>query len=194
MPCFSDYHREVAMKLSKKVVVFTAVAAASAGVAVSLAGSAGASTRTAAPGGPPFNNCADGIYANYCGTQESATNLYIGAGPREQVIGVRHPQPASTQFVWIADAGIHAANNDKFAVYAPGGIPTNLAITEDHGHVVLEPASGAPNQKWVYNANDGWSNVLTGDVLKTTMDGGPILAVHGPSSGPSETFHWVPGV
>jgi hypothetical protein len=194
MPCFSDYHREVAMKLSKKVVVFTAVAAASAGAAVSLAGSAGASVRTAAPGGPPSLNCAFGVYAGYCGTTESATNLLVGAGPHGQVIGVRHPQSQSTQFVWIADAGLHAANNDKFAVYAPNGVPTDLVIAEEHGHVVLEPASGAPNQKWVYNANDGWSNVQTSDVLKTTVDGGPILAVHGPSTGLSETFHWVPGV
>jgi hypothetical protein len=30
-------------------------------------------------------------------------------------------------------------------------------------------------------------------VLKTTVDGGPVRAVTGPSAGPSETFHWVPG-
>jgi hypothetical protein len=31
----------------------------------------------------------------------------------------------------------------------------------------------------------------TGDVLKATSNGGPVLAVHGPSSGPSETWSFV---
>ena len=35
---------------------------------------------------------------------------------------------------------------------------------------------GDLNQKWNYNGY-GWTNLKTGDVLKATSDGGPIIAV-----------------
>jgi hypothetical protein len=61
-------------------------------------------------------------------------------------------------------------------------------MAEEHGRIVLARASGAADQKWVYDGSTGWTNVATGDVLRATYDGGAILAAHGPSSGPSETW------
>jgi hypothetical protein len=83
------------MKVSKKATVFTVTAAVSAGLAVSLAGAASASSHTPAPHGhgAGSSNCANGIYAGYCGTQESATGLYVAIGRNDQVIGTRNPQP-----------------------------------------------------------------------------------------------------
>jgi hypothetical protein len=34
----------------------------------------------------------------------------------------------------------------------------------------------SPNQKWNYNGY-GWTDLKTGDVLKATTDGDPIIAV-----------------
>jgi hypothetical protein len=177
------------MKLSKKAAVVAAATVASAGLAVGLAGSAGATGR--APAAPGSFNCAHGIYAGYCGTAESGTNLYLAADRHGQIIGVRHPQASSAEFFWLADASSSAANNDKYAQFAPGGVASNRVMAEVRHHVVLVNASGATDQKWVYNATNGWTNVATGDVLRTTVDGGLVLAVHGPSAGPSETFHFV---
>jgi hypothetical protein len=179
------------MKLNKKVAVVAAAAVASAGLAAGLAGSASASSRVPAPAFGGSFNCAHGIYAGYCGTAESATNLYLAADRRGQIIGVRHPQASNAEFFWLADASSSAANNDKYAQFAPGGVASNKVMAEVRHQVVLVNASGATNQKWVYNATNGWTNVATGDVLRTTVPNGPVLAVHGPSAGPSETFHFV---
>ena len=64
-------------------------------------------------------------------------------------------------------------------------------MSEGRRHQVeLAPASGAPNQKWVYDGT-GWKNVATGDVLRATFPDGPVLAVTGPSAGPSETWTFM---
>jgi hypothetical protein len=179
------------MKLSKKIAAVAAAAAASTGLAVGVAGAASASPAPGPHPGPGSWNCAHGIYAGYCGTQKSGTGLYIAVGRRGQVIGTRHPQPGNAEFVWFADASPSALNNDKYAQFAPGGVASNLVMGENRFHqVVLEPASGAPDQKWVYIA-PGWTNVATHDVLKATFDGGPVLAVPGPSHGPWETWTFV---
>jgi len=181
------------MKLSTKIAAVAAAAAASAGLAVGVAGAASASP---APGpgphpGPGSWNCAHGIYAGYCGTQKSNTGLYIAVGRHGQIVGTFRPEADNAEFVWFADASRFAANNDKYAEFAPGGVASNLVMAEDRHHrVALEPASGAPDQKWVYDGK-GWKNVATGDVLRATFPGGPVLAVHGPSFGPSETWTFV---
>jgi hypothetical protein len=183
------------MKLSTKIAAVAAAAAASAGLAVGIAGTASASPNPGHPGpgpGPGSWNCAHGIYAGYCGTQKSGTGLYIAVGRHGQIVGTRHPQAMTGEFVWFADASRSAASNDKYAEFAPGGVASNLVMAEDGRHQVeLAPASGAPNQKWVFDGK-GWQNVATHDVLKATFDGGPVLAVHGPSFGPWETWTWMP--
>lgn len=177
------------MKLSKKAAVFTAATAISAGLAVSLAGVAGATSRTPTYSGS--GNCANGIYSGYCGTQQSGTGLYIAAGARGSIVGTRHRQSSDSEFFWFADGSSSAANNDKYAEFAPHGVASNLVMAEvRHHQVVLVPASGATNQKWFYDGT-GWQNVATGDVLRATSNGGPILAVSGHSSGPSETWTCV---
>jgi len=179
------------MKLSKKAYAVMAAAVVSVGLAVGISGAAVASSRTPATfGGAGTSNCANGIYSEYCGTQESQTGLYIAVGWRGRIIGTSNPKPWNAEFFWFADASSSAANNDKYAVFAPYGVVSNKVMAEVNHHIVLATASGQPNQKWVYDGT-GWQNVATGDVLQSTYNGGPILAVTGPSSGPSETWTFV---
>jgi hypothetical protein len=167
----------------------------SAGLATGVAGAGG--TGGPPPGGgygpPPGGygaNCATGIYAQYCGTQESGTSLYIAVGWGNRLIGTGNPQASNAEFFWFADASPTAANNDKYAEFAPNGIASNLVMAEVNHVIVLTQATGAANQKWVYDGT-GWENVSTGDVLESTYNGGPIDAVAGPSSGSSETWTFV---
>jgi hypothetical protein len=187
---FDDYQKEVTMKLSKKVAVVAAAAVASAGLAAGLAGSASASSRVPAPAFGGSFNCAHGIYAGYCGTAESATHLYLASDQHGQIIGVRHPQAWNAEFFWLADGTSTSPTPPKYVEWAPGGVASNKVMAEVHHRVVLVNASGATDQKWSFNGT-GWTNVATGDVLRTTASNGPVLAVNGPPSGPSETFHFV---
>ena len=186
-PC--DHDKGVTMRFSRKATALTAAAAAAAGLAVGIAGAADASSGTPAFGGGS-GNCAHGIYAGYCGTQESGTGLYIAADWQGGIIGTRQPRSSNAEFFWFADASPSAANNDKYAEFAPGGVASNKVMAEVRHQVVLAPASGADNQKWVFDGT-GWKNVRTGDVLKATWNGGPIQAVSGPSTGQSETWTFV---
>jgi hypothetical protein len=172
----------------KKIYAAAAVLVMSAGLALGVAGAGGTNGPTS--GGGSVSNCANGIYSQYCGTQESATSLYIAVAPNGRVIGTENPQPNNGEFVWFADASTSAANNDKYAEFAPYGIASNRVLAEVNHCIVLTQASGATNQKWVFDGT-GWENVATGDVLESTTNGGPIDAAAGPSSGPSETWTFV---
>lgn len=172
----------------KGIYAVSAALVLSAGLAVGVAGVAGAGGPP--PGGYGAYNCANGIYAGYCGTQESATSLYIAVGWGDHLVGTNNPQARNAEFFWFADASASAANNDKYAEFAPNGVASNLVIAEVHHVIVLCQANGAANQKWVYDGT-GWENVATGDVLESTSNGGPILATAGPSSGSSETWTFV---
>jgi hypothetical protein len=178
------------MKLARKASVITAAVAVSAGLAFGISGVAHASSRTPAPGGGGSSNCLNGIYANYCGTQESGTDLYMAVGLGDRIIGVSNPQPGNAEFFWFSDASASAANNDAYAVFAPYGIVSNKVMAEVNGRIVLANASGASDQKWVFDGT-GWENVATGNVLEATTNGGPVLAVTGPSSGASEAWTFV---
>ena len=179
----------------KKIYVVGVALVMSAGLATGVAGAGG--TGGPPPGGgygpPPGGygaNCATVIYAQYCGTQESGTSLYIAVGWGNRLIGTGNPQASNAEFFWFADASPTAANNDKYAEFAPNGIASNLVMAEVNHVIVLTQATGAANQKWVYDGT-GWENVSTGDVLESTYNGGPIDAVAGPSSGSSETWTFV---
>lgn len=178
------------MKFGKKTYAIIAAVVVSGGVAVGVSGSALASSHTPSyPVGEGYN-CANGIYAGYCGTQQSGTGLYIAVGWRDQIIGTYSERPGNAEFFWFADASSTAADNDKYAVFAPNGVVSNKVMADVNHHIVLATASGALDQRWVYDGT-GWTNVGTGDVLKSTYNGGPILAVPGPSSGASETWTFV---
>jgi hypothetical protein len=185
------------MKLSKKAAAFTAAAIAtvsvSAGLAVSLAGVASASGRAPAPvyGGPGFASCANGIYAGYCGTQKSATGFYLAVG-RGGLIGTKDPQPGTAEFFWFADASKSAADNDKYAEYAPDGIASDMVMAEVGNRVVLVKATGATDQKWVYTGT-GWKNVASGHVLQApASNGGQVSAVTAPAKAlTSQTWTFV---
>ncbi len=175
----------------KRICVVGVALVMSAGLGIGVAGAGG--TSGPAPGGYGASNCANGIYAGYCGTQESGASLYIAVGWGRhgyQVIGTKNPQASNAEFFWFADASASAANNDKYAEFAPDGIASNLVMAEVNHVIVLTQATGAANQKWVYDGT-GWENVATGDVLESTSNGGPIDAVTGPSSGSSETWTFV---
>jgi hypothetical protein len=57
----------------------------------------------------------------------------------------------------------------------------------------MATATGAPNQKWVFDGNvpGFWRNVGTNDVLEATFDGGPIVTVHNEINNPSEKWTFV---
>jgi hypothetical protein len=180
--------------ISRKKISAVSVAlvlSAGLGIGIGVAGAGG--TSGPAPGGYGASNCANGIYAGYCGTQESGTSLYIAVGWGSHgygVIGTANPQANNAEFFWFADASASAANNDKYAEFAPDGIASNLVMAEVNHCIVLTQATGAANQKWVYDGT-GWENVATGDVLESTYNGGPIDAVAATSSGPSVTWTFV---
>jgi hypothetical protein len=134
---------------------------------------------------PEGQNCANGIYAGYCGTQKSNTGLYIAVGFGGQIIGTKNPLAENAEFFWFADAGSNNGNNDKYAVFAPDGIASNKVMTDINHHIVLATATGGSNQKWVFdgNASPGfWRNPASGDILKATFDGGPIVTASTESS------------
>jgi len=178
------------MRLTKKAYAITAAVVISAGLGFGISGVADASSNTSAAFAFGSGNCANGIWSNYCGTQESNTGLYIAIGLGNRIVGTTDPQPWNAEWVWSADASASAANNDKYAIFAPGGITSNNVMAEVNHHIVLVNASGNADQKWVYDGT-GWENVATGDVLESTVNGGPILAAKGPSSGNSETWNFV---
>jgi hypothetical protein len=176
------------MKFSRKAAALTAAATVAAGLAVGIAGAADASSGAPAFGGGS-GNCAHGIYAGYCGTQKSQTGLYIAADWRGRIIGTRAPQASNAEFFWFAD-GTSIGSGNKYAEFAPNGVASNKVMAEVRHQVVLAPASGANSQKWVFDGT-GWKNAATGDVLKATSNGGPVLAVNGPSTGSSESWTFV---
>lgn len=178
------------MRLTKKAYAITAAVVISAGLGFGISGVADASSNTSADLGFGVGNCANGIWSGYCGTQESNTGLNIAVGLGNSIVGTTDPQSWNAEWVWSADGSASAANNDKYAIFAPGGIPSNKVMAEVNHHIVLVSASGNSDQKWVYDGT-GWENVATGDVLKATVNGGPILAAEGPSSGNSETWTFV---
>jgi hypothetical protein len=172
----------------KRIYAVSVALVMSAGLAIGFASAGGAGGP--APGGPGASSCANGIYSGYCGTQESATGLYIAVGWNNHLIGTTHPQASNAEFFWFADASATAANNDKYAVFSPNGMPSNRVMADVNHVIVLTQATGAANQKWVFDGT-GWENVGTGDVLESTTNGGPIDAATGPSSGTSETWTFV---
>lgn len=180
------------MKQGRMIVSLAAVAVTSAALAVGIAGVANASeSMLHSPGGSSTENCADGIYAGYCGTQVSGTDLYIAVGFGNQIIGTTSPRANNAEFFWFSDGSASAANNDKYAEFAPGGIASNKVIADVNHHIVLAKASGAADQKWYFNGT-GWTNVGTGDVLESTYNGGPIVAASTQSTtNPSETWTFV---
>ncbi len=105
------------MRQGKKILALTVAALASAGLAVGTGGAASASYRAPVFGGSTWN-CANGIYAGYCGTQKSNSGLYIAVGFGGQIIGTSHPLAEDAEFFWFADGSGSAANNDKYAVFA----------------------------------------------------------------------------
>ena len=175
---------------SKRIYAVGVALVMSAGLVIGVVGAAGIAGAGGTNGGYGAYNCANGIYAGYCGTQESGTSLYIAVGWGNHLIGTVNPQASNAEFFWFADASPSAANNDKYAEFAPNGIASNLVMAEVNHVIVLTQATGAANQKWVYDGT-GWENVATGDVLESTSNGGPIEAAAGPSSGTSETWAFV---
>jgi hypothetical protein len=173
------------VRFSKKVCSVSATVAASAALALGVAGAAGASTHGPSHGSGGTSNCAHGIYAGFCGTQKSNTGLYIAVtGRNDEVIGTTHPQADNAEFFWFAVGG----GTNKYAEFAPNGIASNLVMAEEHHNIVLETASGATSQQWFFDSK-GWKNIATGDVLEATTDGGAIVSdSHGPSHGNSETW------
>jgi hypothetical protein len=189
------------MRISKKFSAVAGSAVAALALAVGGAGAASAASQGAAlvpipggPGGPGgvVDNCTgSGIYAGYCGTQRSGGNLYIAVNRNGQVVGETNPRPGSDEFLWFADAGAtKQTGGDNYMEFAPYGDASGKVLAVVHKHVVLAPASGATDQKWVPTAG-GLKNVGSGDILETNGNNNPLLAVTGTPSGPTETWTYV---
>lgn len=175
------------MRQGKKVLALTVAALASAGLAVGTGGAASASFRTPVFGGST-QNCANGIYAGYCGTQVSVTGLSIAVGFGGEIIGTKNPLAEDAEWVWFA-IGTNSSN-DKYAEFAPDGIASNKVMADIKHHIVLVTATGASNELWTFDSNSEpgyWKNVQTGDVLRATADGGPIV-VGSENGSPSEKW------
>ena len=71
--------------------------------------------------------------------------LIAGFGGR--IIGTSHPLAEDAEFFWFADGSSSAANNDKYAVFAPDGIASNKMMADVNHHIVLATASGNADQK-----------------------------------------------
>lgn len=119
------------MKFGKQVWAVTATVVAAAGLTAGVAGAASAGSLHPSYGGSTYN-CGNGIYAGYCGTQESANGLYIAVGWNYQIIGTRYPQADNAEFYWFADGSSSHANNDKYAEYAPNGVASNRVMAQCH--------------------------------------------------------------
>lgn len=177
------------MRQGKKILALTVAALASAGLAVGTSGAASASYRAPVNFGGSTWNCANGIYAGYCGTQKSNSGLYIAAGFGGQIIGTSVPLAFNAEFFWFKVGTV--SQNYKYAEFAPGGVASNKVLADVRHHIVLATANGDQDQQWNFNGN-GWTNIGTGDVLKATTDGGPIVAANTQSTTkPSEQWTFV---
>ncbi len=179
------------MRQRKKILAFTAATLTAGALAVGTGGAASASYRAPVNFGGNTWNCANGIYAGYCGTQESNTGLYLAVGFYGQIIGTSHPTAGDAEFFWFADGSSSASDNDKYAEFAPGGVASNKVMADVNHRIVLAPASGAANQKWVFDGSappGWWRNVGTGDILKATFDGGPVTTVSSETNNNSELW------
>jgi hypothetical protein len=171
--------------------IVLAVAGALAAIGITFAGPAGALPLPST--GPTFG-CSHGILAGYCGTQAdtAAPARALAAGPFGSVVGTTDNFNGVADFFWLAYDG----GPTKVAIWAPHGVPTDLALTCAGGHLVLAPSTGAPDQQWTATAVSGgftWTNLATGKIMdvgmffpfQVEMVTPPLTAT------PSETFNFT---
>ena len=179
----------------------TAIAAAAAGAAAALtaAGMASASVSQVAP---PVDGCETGIYTGYCGTQVDAGTPALSiavnffGGPHGDVIATSDPFRKTADWFWFRYNG---GPND-IAEFAPGGVASNLVMAQVGAYIVLQKANGDLNQQWNFTCTAAcpgsfpgtWTNVATGDIIKATSDGGPVIPVPAPvTPNAAETWNFV---
>jgi hypothetical protein len=179
----------------RKPIKYTVIAGIAAS-ALALAGVADAAVSQHSNG--PQGGCANGIYAGYCGTQVDTGTpaLSLAAGQfgftGRNIIATSHARGWSADFFWFAYQG----GSNKIAEYAPGGVASNQVMAETgHGRIVLQRATGAPNQQWIATAVAGgftWTNAATGDEIEANGNGAPVSAVSPPATpDSSQTWNFV---
>ena len=161
------------------------------------------STASAGLFGSSPDACATGVYIGYCGTQQDASTSPLNlAAIGNIIIGTSSTRTfGSEDFFWFAYDG----GNNKIAEYAPNGVASNLAMavvpqrfgyrgTNTYYAVILQPATGAPNQQWTYNGT-GWTNVAEPAlVLQTNGNNSPVTMVLAPvTATPNQTFTFIEG-
>jgi hypothetical protein len=164
------------------------------------------STASAGMFGSPPDGCANGIYQQYCGTQVDGTGLALAARGNT-IVGTSNPgYGGSEDFFWFLYYGSpnygNSTTNTKIAEFAPGGVASNEVMTlvnENWGHnsqyaVVLEPATGAANQQWVFSGGYWTNQNAPGLVLQTNGNNSPVSMVPIPGSqGLNQEFTWSVG-
>ena len=143
-------------------------------LASALAAAVLAVLAVAVPAGASTSGCTGGVYSGYCGTQVSAeaTPLAWDVYQQKAKAGnkiIAYPDSSgdkATDFFFFRYQG----GSSDVAEYAPGGVASNLCVTEP-GHdtgLVLAVCSGSANQRFTAaEAATGftWENAATGDIV-----------------------------
>jgi hypothetical protein len=144
------------------------------------------------------------------GTQQSGTGLDITTGPgfMSEQEGVSHLSDGpgigaasfSSVYRWFAvvPGSPFPANQTKFAEWAPRGhetgeymAETKAATLSKPGTVALVMSRGLASQ-WAFNGDTGqWVNKLTGDVLASTTNGGPVETLRSTAVTPGTVWTWI---
>jgi hypothetical protein len=137
--------------------------------------------------------CTQGVYSGYCGTQTDAEAVPLSwdvfqqhskAGTR--IIG--YPDSSSDRAVDLFTFGYQGGQAKVFE-YAPGGIASNLCVTEPSkgAGLVLAACSGSAHEQFTAtqvadSSTYTWTNVATGDLVTSTGLRGQLAGVTTPST------------
>ena len=171
----------------------TARAAAIAALLAAVVSAAGASSAEASTPG-----CTQGVYQGYCGTQtdHEASALSFDVYQQRAVAGnkiIGYPDSAAdraTDFFIFAFGGGLA----KIFEYAPGGVASNLCISEPAAQsgLVLRACNGSAWQQFTATeapAGVTWKNGATGDLVAAAGLRGQLAGVPVPGS-PTAAVEW----
>jgi hypothetical protein len=138
------------------------------------------------PAAVPTAGCAHGIYTGYCGIQTDGAGftLYVAQpanGARvtgQPDTGTLASAKTGFDFYWFAYDG----GSTKVAEYAPGGVASNLCLTEQEAGAILtvDTCTGSQTQQWTAgSAADGgysWASAATGDLIHASPLGSHYAA------------------
>lgn len=148
------------------------------------------------------SGCTSGTYAGYCGTQSDAEAVRLSFDVRQQGafvnnLVIAYPNSATdpaADFLQLAYRGNIALGT--FFEYAPGGIASNLCMSDPGGGypsnpggpngIVLRTCNGSGFQRWVAAHVPGdhfqtWKNLATGKIIRSNGRGRQLTDVPMPN-------------